>query len=157
MTRISRSLDVALAVLVLALAVAVPALAGGEECAHGTKASHAEKIAHMKDAGWSGFEADDSDRGYVVTKVRPNSPAAEAGIQKGDVLVAYQGIELAAENHKKLKKAKKHRGAGSEVTYTFERDGRTRQVALTLTEVPDAVLAEWRAEMEEEDRVASID
>ena len=157
MTRISRSIDVALAVLVLALAVAVPALAGGEECRRDAKASHAEKIAQMKHSGWSGFEAEEAERGYVVTVVRPDSPAAEAGIRKGDRLVAYQGIAIAEENHDKLKKAKKSRHVGAEVTYTFERDGSTREVDLVLAEVPDAVLAEWRSEAEAEETVASID
>lgn len=160
MSRIARNLTLALAVLGLALAVTLPAAAGGEKCRHegkATKTSHAEKVAHMKKAGWSGIEADKKGTGYVVTGVHPDSPAARAGVREGDRLVAFQGVELAEENHDELKKAKKARRVGAEVTYTLVRNDRRHDVSLTLAEVPEAVLAEWTAEIEAADTVASVD
>lgn len=35
-----------------------------------------------------------ADRGWVVTSVWPGSPAAQAGIQKGDILESFDGLEL---------------------------------------------------------------
>lgn len=156
---------------VLALALAAPAWAGGERCATGdhakatktahdakaAKATKAEKVAAMKRAGWSGMEADKDEAGrYTVTRVDSGSPAAEAGVRVGDRLVAYQGIAFAAENKEALHAAKKDRAVGSRVSYTLERDGARREVALTLTEVPDTVIARWLGESEAEtDQVAA--
>jgi predicted metalloprotease with PDZ domain len=153
------SWTLALSALALVLAVALPAFAGGEKCKHDgkTKAAHAEKIAHMKHAGWSGIEAEKGDAGYVVTAVHPASPAAEAGVRKGDRLVAYQGIELAEKNKDKLKQAKKSRHVGARVSYTLERDDRRYEADLVLAEVPDTVLADWAAELEAQETLASVD
>lgn len=151
---------------VLALLLAAPAWAGGEQCekgdharatktAHESKATKAEKVAAMKRAGWSGMEADKDEAGhYTVTRVDAGSPAAEAGVRVGDRLVAYQGIAFAAENKEALHAAKKDRAVGSRVSYTLERDGDPRVVTLTLAEVPDTVIARWLGEAEA-DQVAA--
>ena len=41
------------------------------------------------------------DNGYRIMSVLPSSPALEAGIQPGDVLVAVDGVELTAETDRK--------------------------------------------------------
>ncbi len=153
----------------LALALTAPAWAGGERCEKGdhaqaTKAAHqgkatkttkAEKVEAMKRAGWSGMEADKDDAGrYTVARVDPGSPAAQAGVRVGDRLVAYEGIALAAENKEALHAAKKGREVGSRVSYTLERDGVSREVSLTLVEVPDTVIARWLDDSEA-DQVAA--
>src|SRR5262249_36149160 len=35
-----------------------------------------------------------STRGALVSQVKPGSPAASAGIERGDVIVAYRGVEF---------------------------------------------------------------
>lgn len=149
-----------LALPLLALIVSVPAFAGGKDCQKGAKATKAEKVAKVemiKKAGWTGIEADKSrDGALVVTAIHPDSPAARTDLRVGDELVAYQGIELSKENHQALKKAKKTRHVGQEVTYTFARAGQRHDVTLTVADVPQAVLAEILGERAGE-AVASID
>jgi serine protease Do len=47
------------------------------------------------------FESESSP-GVVIRRVEPDSPAARAGIQAGDVLVAYQGQPISAQFHEEL-------------------------------------------------------
>jgi predicted metalloprotease with PDZ domain len=148
----------------LALALAAPAWAGGENCRKDAEHAKAHKTAHhdkaakaeaIRQAGWSGFEAEkDAYGNYVVSRVDSGSPAAEAGVRVGDRLVAYQGIALTAENEKAIKAAKKERQIGARVSYTLARGDASRDVTLTLTEVPEAVIARWLSESEA-DQVAA--
>jgi len=161
MSRSMRTLTLVLAIL--ALVLAAPAFAGGKDCQHpakdtkATKAQMMEKAKMIKHAGWTGIEAERDSHGIlVVTAVHPDSPAAQADLRAGDRLVAYQGIEISKKNHEALKKAKKARHVGAEVTYTIERAGQRHDIALTIAEVPDAVLAEMLGERQGE-AVASID
>lgn len=135
--------------------------AGGEKCAkeakdakaHAAHASVAEKAKH----GWLGLELDKSASGYVVKGVTAGSPAAEAGFQKGDVLVAFNGIALNDANKDALKKAKSGVTVGSRVTYTVSRAGAQRQVTATLAKVPPEVLAQWEKEYDKPVAVAQTD
>jgi S1-C subfamily serine protease len=145
-------------VLALILAMASLASAGGEKCAkeakeHAAHASAAEQAKH----GWLGLELDKSASGYVVTGVTANSPAAQAGFQKGDVLVAFNGIALTGANKDALKKAKAGVTVGSRVTYTVSRAGAQRQVTATMAEVPPEVLAQWEKEYDKPVAVAQTD
>jgi C-terminal processing protease CtpA/Prc len=92
---------------------------------------------------------------YRVVRVHSATPAATAGVQVGDRVVAYQGIALADANKEALHAAKKGRKVGSRVTYTLERNGSPREVALTLAEVPEPVLARWLAEADAEQAAAA--
>ena len=144
--------------LALLLATAGLASAGGEKCAkeaksHAAHAAVAEKAKH----GWLGLEIDKSASGYVVTEVAAGSPASQAGFQKGDVLVAFNGIALNDANKDALKKAKAGIKVGSRVTYTVSRAGAERQIAATLAEVPAEVLARWEKEYDKPVAVAQTD
>jgi S1-C subfamily serine protease len=151
-------------VLALTLATASLASAGGANCdkeakshaahaAHDAHAAVAEKAKH----GWLGLELDKSAAGYVVTGVSADSPAAEAGFQKGDVLVAFNGIALTDANKDALKKAKAGLTVGSRVNYTISRAGAQRQVTAKLAEVPPQVLAQWEKEYDKPVAVAQTD
>lgn len=145
-------------ILALILSMATLASAGGEKCAkdaqaHAAKAAIAEKAKH----GWIGLEVDKSASGYVVSDVAAGSPAAQAGFQKGDVLVAFNGIALNDANKDALKKAKAGITIGSRVTYTVSRGGEQRQIAATTTEVPKEVLARWEKEYDKPVAVAQTD
>lgn len=145
-------------VLALILSMASLASAGGANCdkeakSHAAHAAVAEKAKH----GWLGLEIDKSASGYVVTGVSADSPAAEAGFQKGDVLVAFNGIALTDANKDALKKAKAGITVGSRVTYTVSRAGAQRQVTAKLAEVPPQVLAQWEKEYDKPVAVAQTD
>jgi S1-C subfamily serine protease len=140
-------------VFALILAMASLASAGGDKCAKEKHAAMTEQAKH----GWLGLELDKSASGYVVTGVTANSPAAQAGFQKGDVLVAFNGIALTDANKDALKKAKAGIAVGSRVTYTISRAGAQRQIAATMAEVPPEVLARWEKEYDKPVAVAQTD
>lgn len=159
MTRMVTTLSLA-----LFLGLSTMAAAGGENCdkskadhakhAKTAKAAVAEKAKH----GWLGLDVEkDASAGYVVTGVAAGSPAEKAGFQKGDVLVAFNGIALTDENKDALKKAKMQNAVGRQVTYTISRAGAQRQIAATLAEVPAEVLAKWEKEYDTPVAVAQTD
>lgn len=144
-------------VLALILSMATLASAGGEKCAKDAQAHAKAAIAEKAKHGWIGLEVDKSASGYVVSDVAAGSPAAQAGFQKGDVLVAFNGIALNDANKDALKKAKAGITIGSRVTYTVSRGGAQRQIAATTTEVPKEVLARWEKEYDKPVAVAQTD
>ena len=136
--------------IILALAVAVlssvPVYAGG---AHkgACKGDVGAEAAKMASHGWLGIEKEQNASGaYVVKAVVPGSPAEKAGFQKGDVLVAMNGIRLADDNMEALKAAKKDLAVGKQVAYTVQRGGAERTLQATLAPVPREVLAKWVGE-----------
>jgi C-terminal processing protease CtpA/Prc len=138
-----------LLVLLLAAVVAAPSLAGGK-CTADTQTCLNKMASTIKQRGWVGVELDHNDHGrYVVTFVEQDSPAMEAGMQEGDVLVALNGIEINDQNQEKLAAAKKAMRVGKSVTYTIERAGcchkagGVKEVNVTLAEIPEPVLAKW--------------
>ena len=75
-------------------------------------------------------DARDGDLGAEVIEVESGTPAASAGLQPGDVIVAVDAnpIAGAAELGGLVRAA----GAGATVEVSFVRDGETRTVAVTL-------------------------
>lgn len=115
------------------------------DCPEGMENCLTKRVAEYKARGWFGIETEKVGDGYhaKVTQVIPGSPAEAAGLRAGDVLLALNGIELAAENKQALKEAKYAMKPGSQATYTVKRDGAKKQIAVTLGEVPTEVLAAW--------------
>jgi S1-C subfamily serine protease len=81
------------------------------------------------------------DRGAVILKVLPDSPASEAGLQGtrrdrqgrihlGDVIVGFNGTPI--NNVDDLYAALEHHQAGDTVTLTVLRDGERQDVKVTL-------------------------
>lgn len=144
--------------IALLLSLSTMASAGGENCdkAHAAKAKTAamEKAKH----GWLGLDVEkNASGGYVVSEVAANSPAYAAGFQKGDVLVAFNGIAMTDSNKAALKKAKMQNAVGKQVTYTISRAGAERRLTATLAEVPREVLARWEKEYDRPVAVAQTD
>lgn len=153
MTRMVTTLSLA-----LFLALSSMAAAGGENCDKAAHAAKAKTAMHEKAKhGWLGLDVEKSASGYEVTKVAAGSPAEKAGFQKGDVLVAFNGIALTDANKDALKKAKMQNAVGRQVTYTISRGGSERQIAATLAKVPEEVLAEWEKEYDTTVAVAQTD
>lgn len=130
------------------IALAPVALAGGgHDCDASAQDCLNAKAAAYAKHGWLGIETEKNEYGgYTVTSVTEYSPAAEAGFEPGDVLVAMNGISFAKENKEKLYAAKKSLGVGKQVTYTVKRSSGKAQLTATLSEVPRAVLAQWVGE-----------
>ena len=124
----------------LFLMLAVPASAGsGEKCSASTQVC-LNHWSEMKNAAWVGLEYDMSTEGMMMVKaVTPDSPAAAAGFQVGDVMLALNGARMA--DKEAVKKAKGAWTPGQSVTYTVQRAGAEKQIAVTLAKTPDAVFA----------------
>ena len=86
--------------------------------------------------------ADDGKGGLVVGQVFPNTPAQEAGIQRGDRVVAVDGKPTTGETRDQI--AASIRGPeGSQVTLTIERSGKPN-FDLTITRRKyDVPLSSW--------------
>lgn len=70
--------------------------------------------------------------GVLLTGVLPNSPAEQAGLAQGDIIVAFAGVEV--DNLVDYSEAMKQFAPGDQVVVRFLRDGETREVTVTLTE-----------------------
>lgn len=70
-----------------------------------------------------------------VTEVSADSPAAEAGLKQGDLILAVDGTEINAE--KGLAEVVQGFKPGDEVTLKIERDGAEQELKVTLGENPD--------------------
>lgn len=72
----------------------------------------------------------DSARGALVAEVEPDSPAAEVGLQPGDVVLGLDGEEI--EDPRELSRAVAERDPGETANLTIHRDGEEVDVELTL-------------------------
>lgn len=77
----------------------------------------------------------DRKLGALVTSVVDEGPAAQAGILDGDVIVSFDGTPV---DHQKLRWLASTAGIGSRVLVELIRDGKRREVTLTLREYEDA-------------------
>jgi S1-C subfamily serine protease len=73
--------------------------------------------------------------GLAVARIVPGGPAERAGLHEGDRLVAFDGAVLGTKED--LRQALARRRAGSRVTLTVEREGRTLELTLELAAEDD--------------------
>ncbi len=62
-----------------------------------------------------------SGEGLGVTKIIDNTPAQEAGLQRGDIIVAMDGVNV--DNHKELLNQRETHQEGDQFTITYKRNG----------------------------------
>lgn len=131
-----------LAVTVIALVLATSALAGGEKCTAPPEECEAKIRAKLQQVGWLGIEMtkDAQDR-TVITAVVPDSPAAAAGFQLGDVLLVMNGAPLSSADKEAMKKAKATMKPGTTAAYTVLRDGREVTLNAVLSTMPEEMVA----------------
>ena len=124
--------------VVLAMLVATAAFAG-QKCTDNTQAC-LNNMAAKQTKGWLGTDGEKNAEpvGYKLTKVYADGPAAKAGLQVGDVLIAMNGISYASADE--IKKAKQGLVPGSKASYTVLRDGKKQEVEVTLGQIPPEVL-----------------
>jgi C-terminal processing protease CtpA/Prc len=133
-------------IFLLALAVALPAAAGGARC-DGSKEEVANMQTKLANKAWLGVEYDKTDDGYYVIKsVHDGSPADQAGFQKGDLLLTMQGVKYSKANKAEMKKVWSKVSPGSEVEYVVKRDGAKVSLDATLAHVPKDLQKKWIAE-----------
>lgn len=91
--------------------------------------------------------------GALVSDVEEDSPAAKAGLERGDVIVAINGQAVASSND--LRNRIAQAGPGATVELTFIRDGRRQTTTATLAELPSQT-ARARGDVPGEDRTAGL-
>jgi putative serine protease PepD len=72
--------------------------------------------------------------GVLVTTVSPNTPAAQAGFQANDILVAVEGVNI--ENGETLGGLIQTKHVGDKVHFTVKRGSQTLTLTATLVERP---------------------
>ncbi len=79
------------------------------------------------------------EKGVLVEDVRPDTPAAEAGLKRGDVIVELDGRE--AESASSLRRYVARQVPGHKLEMQIVRDGKTIERTVVLAELPDDPLA----------------
>lgn len=135
---LSRGLVVAVVCALLAAGGAGMLMAGEkEDKVAGKTGDDAWLGVYMQDLTRSVREGLDLDvkKGVLISGVVDDSPAAEAGLEDGDVIVMFNG--RAVESADDLRDAVDALEPGAEVKIQFVRDGENRTVTATLGEEPD--------------------
>jgi serine protease Do len=82
----------------------------------------------------SSFDLEDAT-GALVAGVAPGSPAEQAGLKRGDVIVAFEGRDI-ADSHQ-LPALVAETPVGSQASVTVLRDGGRRNLEVTIAELPE--------------------
>jgi len=96
----------------------------------------------------------DVDYGAFVSGVIEDSPADEAGIQAGDVVLEFDGERI--ETSKELQRRAAATAPGTEVRVVVLRDGRKKNLSVTLGEMTDESAREPTAPFGETDLGMSV-
>jgi serine protease Do len=107
---------------------------------------------------WIGVDAQDLDgriaevmelprrlTGALVSRVRPDGPAAGSDIARGDVVLRVDGspVRTAREFYEHLERAT----TGQRLTLVLWRSGAERSVEITAREIPEALIGELGAQL----------
>jgi len=74
-------------------------------------------------------------RGAVVTRVYPGGPAAAAGLEKNDVVVTFEGVQV--EDYRQLQRLSADAEVGKTVKLEIVRNKERRTLELRVAEAPD--------------------
>lgn len=86
----------------------------------------------LQEIGDNSFYGQNSglEPGVYIVQVTPGGTAAEAGLQSGDEIIAFDGQQISSSSEVK-QILKKHK-VGDQVTMTINRNGETQDITLTL-------------------------
>ncbi|NJN64954.1 MAG: PDZ domain-containing protein [Acidobacteria bacterium] len=136
-----------LASMAILMALVSPAALAGDtmDCTLSTEECVQKLATELRDRGFLGVELDQAQEGegMLVKKVVPGSPAAAAGFEIGDVLVAIGDVVFAADNKDAVTAAFHGARPGDLIRYKVERNGRERTLKARLAKMPEPIMAEW--------------
>ncbi len=75
------------------------------------------------------------ERGALIGDVEPNSPAAKAGLQRGDIITTLQGQPVTGPNELRLQIAQMT--PGTELKLAILRNGKQQEITVKLAEMPE--------------------
>jgi S1-C subfamily serine protease len=81
------------------------------------------------------FGVDADDEGAFVLEVRPGTPAEEAGLEAGDLIVAIDGEAVAGSEE--VRDTVRSHEPGDEIELEIERAGETVTIAAELGSITD--------------------
>ena len=76
------------------------------------------------------FDLRNGQRGVLITEVQPDSPAEDAGLEPGDVIISVNGVETRTTGHLRSEIAIRSVGEEVELAYIREGDRRTTDVEI---------------------------
>jgi predicted metalloprotease with PDZ domain len=114
---------------------------GDKKCSHSTQECLNYLAASLSGRGWVGIEMSSRENGSVeVTKVIDGSPAKNAGLRAGDVLLAVNGVRMRdPAQEAERKKIHESMKPGVVITYAVMRGGHERSAEVKLGEMPASV------------------
>lgn len=131
------------AAAVLALALAVPAFAGGEHCSGSAKTTTASAAgsscgsAKSASMAWSGAWLQRGEQGQIrVAELAPGGPAQRSGLRVGDVVLAVNGYDLSDAKQRAMCASSAECKVGNAVAYKVQRGNATKLVKVKLTRMP---------------------
>ena len=138
----------ALLIPVVTLTATLPATAGDDKkhkkkCSAEAEVCIRDMAEGLKKRGWIGIEWETYDPRPVISHVGAGSPAAEAGIEVGDVVVAFAGVSTDEKEEVIWGAMKRALVPGKTITVEVLRDDARRQLKVELVAVPDHIVAQW--------------
>jgi len=127
-------------VLVGLMALVATSAFAGENCTADAQTCLNYMAKKVDSKGWLGvhYEHNEEAGGYTITEVIADSPAASAGLQVGDIIVAMNGVSM-GEKSEALKAEYQNMKPGYAVTYKVVRSGYKKSFKATLAQMPEEV------------------
>lgn len=136
-------------VRVLALVAIVGLAASGfaldaSKCTSSTQDCLNYMSRNLENRGWVGIEVDDEGgiAQMIVSNVVKDSPADKAGFNRGDLLIAVNGVVFAESNKKKIRDIQYSMKPGDDVVYVVGRRRAKKELRVELGPLPDTVIAQ---------------
>ena len=120
-------------------AAAAKEMHAAKKCNYNTQECLDHMAAKLKSSGWVGIEMDKDETtgALTVQRVVPGSPAEQAGLKAGDIVIAIQGTTVDSEHP--LDALLTSYAPGQAVKLTILRDGQQIDVTVTLGTRPEGL------------------
>ena len=105
-----------------------------------TKGLTKSAVNNLQEGTWFHLVRVRKDGGITITKLDAGSPADQAGLQIGDVVVSINGVDLKAHPEAYFQERLRSR-PGDPINLVWHRDGQMHSSSLTLTRVESAQYA----------------